>query len=364
MRSESLPEHSGVSRNARFDNLKLILIVLVVLGHALELAWGGRPLLRAVWQWIYLFHMPLFAFVSGYFTRGDLDSKRMFSAFCRLIVPYFLFMILYRLFLYFMQNGNVLTLNLFHSYDLMWFLPALFFWRMSVPIFMKVRYPFLLAVALGLLIGFNPFISGTMGWTQTFAFSPFFVLGLLAQNKNLQPLFDRRSRILSAIVLVTLFGLLLAYGSEFDTKWLRHAMYKDIGRHDWWAALNRLAVYGGSLISGIAFLSLVPGREMKWSALGKVTIFPYLLHYFVLKTIYFTGWHKAIPSEMPQIGWVLSFLFLSVLLVLLFSHRWTVRLLEPVVQPSPDFIRRYGVFLLLAGWAALVAFNGIAAAFR
>ena len=353
------PSETRSERNPRFDNLKLVLILLVVFGHALELAWGGRPLLRAVWQWIYLFHMPLFAFVSGYFTRGELDSNRIFSAFCRLIVPYFFFMFLYRLFLFLMHGHSTLTLDLFHSYDLMWFLPALFFWRMSATIFRKVRYPLLLSVMLGLLIGFNPFISGRMGWTQTFAFSPFFVLGLLAQNKKLHPLFERKARVASLVVLAGLFALMLAYGSEFDTKWFRHAMYRDIGVHHWSDTWPRLAVYAGSFVAGTAFLSLVPSREFRWSAWGKVTIFPYLLHYFVLKTIYFTGWHKNLPSDTPQIGWLLFFFVLSLGLVAFFSQRIPVRLFNPIVQPPPAFVKRYGVFLLLGGWIFVVAFNEI-----
>lgn len=55
-------------RNYLFDNLKFLLIVLVVFGHSLEeisLA-QDYAIIRA---WIYSFHMPAFVFISGYFSK-------------------------------------------------------------------------------------------------------------------------------------------------------------------------------------------------------------------------------------------------------------------------------------------------------
>ena len=51
----------------KFDNLKAILIFLVVFGHFLELVEGHKLLYLT----IYSFHMPLFLFLSGYFARFD-----------------------------------------------------------------------------------------------------------------------------------------------------------------------------------------------------------------------------------------------------------------------------------------------------
>lgn len=56
-------------RNYLFDNLKFLLIVLVVFGHSLEeisLA-QDYAIIRA---WIYSFHMPAFVFISGYFSKS------------------------------------------------------------------------------------------------------------------------------------------------------------------------------------------------------------------------------------------------------------------------------------------------------
>lgn len=51
-------------RDYFFDNLKAVLIFLVVLGHFLLPIRGDNPLV-VVKRLIYVFHMPLFVFISG-----------------------------------------------------------------------------------------------------------------------------------------------------------------------------------------------------------------------------------------------------------------------------------------------------------
>ena len=53
-----------IKRDYGFDNLKLILICLVVLGHVLEIA-QKTPLRVFCYQIIYSFHMPVFIFLFG-----------------------------------------------------------------------------------------------------------------------------------------------------------------------------------------------------------------------------------------------------------------------------------------------------------
>lgn len=54
-------------RDPYWDAVKGLLIILVVLGHAVQLAGGGNFWGQPLFKGIYLFHMPLFVMVSGYF---------------------------------------------------------------------------------------------------------------------------------------------------------------------------------------------------------------------------------------------------------------------------------------------------------
>ena len=58
-------------RNILFDNIRVVLIILVVYGHAMEPLRFDNKLFTGLYNFIYLFHMPLFVFCSGAFAKSD-----------------------------------------------------------------------------------------------------------------------------------------------------------------------------------------------------------------------------------------------------------------------------------------------------
>ena len=77
------------------DWAKFIGIFLVVFGHVLQCVpeWQETSL-KFLWDWIYLFHMPLFFIISGYLykQKTEKDIKKIFYA---LVLPYLLYQIMY-----------------------------------------------------------------------------------------------------------------------------------------------------------------------------------------------------------------------------------------------------------------------------
>ena len=63
-----------MSRKYRFDNIKFILITLVVFGHFLELIDGQTA--NNLYRIIYLFHIPAFIFITGYFAKFNPSKKK------------------------------------------------------------------------------------------------------------------------------------------------------------------------------------------------------------------------------------------------------------------------------------------------
>ena len=59
-----------MSRMIWADRLKGCLIILVVLGHAIQVAYGRACEDNHLWSMIYSFHMPAFVAVSGYLGFG------------------------------------------------------------------------------------------------------------------------------------------------------------------------------------------------------------------------------------------------------------------------------------------------------
>lgn len=77
------------------DWARFIGIYLVVFGHVLQVVPGFQYIgLRPIWDWIYLFHMPLFFVISGYLYRQTpaRDFRKIFFA---LVIPYLIYQLLY-----------------------------------------------------------------------------------------------------------------------------------------------------------------------------------------------------------------------------------------------------------------------------
>ena len=52
-----------------WDNLKFILIAFVALGHFVEVQINDFSNFKGAFLFIYLFHMPLFVFITGFFLK-------------------------------------------------------------------------------------------------------------------------------------------------------------------------------------------------------------------------------------------------------------------------------------------------------
>lgn len=70
------------------DNIKGLLIILVVVGHAIQYCLPTYEM-NIVFRFIYSFHMPLFFFVSGYLAnRGRWDSNVIRRRAIQLLIPF------------------------------------------------------------------------------------------------------------------------------------------------------------------------------------------------------------------------------------------------------------------------------------
>ncbi|TWP26259.1 hypothetical protein ETU09_11230 [Apibacter muscae] len=57
-------------RSYFFDNLKFLLILLVIFGRIIEYYIFVNHNYKSIYLFIYSFYMPLFIFISGYFSKN------------------------------------------------------------------------------------------------------------------------------------------------------------------------------------------------------------------------------------------------------------------------------------------------------
>lgn len=173
-------------RDYCLDALKMILVILVIYAH-IPLLDGLAPLCTSVeldsmtWhsvKGIYAFHMPLFVFLSGYFTRKkNLRSQLVDSS--KLIKLFLVFQIID------LVVKCIFTRALPSVHDCiipgfaLWYLLCLFYWRILIAIIpQKIdgNIVIVLSFILSLLIGFVP-VGGELGFQRCFSFLPYFCIG-------------------------------------------------------------------------------------------------------------------------------------------------------------------------------------------
>ncbi|WP_372349243.1 acyltransferase family protein [Streptomyces sp. KL116D] len=330
----------GKAREAYFDNVKYLTIVLVACGHAWEpLTYGSRAV-TAVYLTVYAFHMPAFALVSGYFSRSfDMAPGRLKRLVSGVVVPYVVFEVAYTLFYRWRQDDPEYPISLLDPWYLMWFLVALFIWRLSTPLWMQLRHPVPVALAIGTAVSMWPGAGGDLALQRVLQFLPFFVVGLVLRPEHFSRLRSWRTRL--SLLPVGLAAVVAAYwvAPWFDAGWFYHRG-SVVGRGvPAWAGLWATpALFVLALILTACFLAWVPGRRLWFTALGAGTIYAYLLHGFVIKASRFGAWydHPWLHTPMGELAVTAT----AVTGITLLCTQPVRRVFRYVVEPPMDWAFR------------------------
>lgn len=325
--------HKG--RDAYLDNAKFLALLLVVCGHTWGTVSGHSRALTTAYEFVYLFHMPVFIVVSGYLSRsfsGRPDQwKRLVTG---VFAPYLIVQVLFTLWSNQLSGTHTPFWLLDPKYHL-WFLPALLVWRVTTPLWKALRPPLGLGLALG-----GALVSGTYELGPTFdgarilQFLPFFVLGLYLRPEHFQRLQAFRACRPAAVVLFAATAALLYWrGRHLNLNWLlhnydHHALYVSYWK---WAA-GSLGLTAVALVLGAAFLALVPTRHTWFTGMGSRSLCTYLLHPFVTVGGGLLGWW-AHPFWWTAPGKVLI-TGIAFALATVLSTVVAQRVLRPVLEPN------------------------------
>ena len=205
-------------RDYFFDNVKAVLMFLVVLGHLL-LPIHGESFLVVVKRLIYVFHMPLFVFVSGYFAKTFYKNGRYnYRKLLYLGKAYLVFVVAIQL-VYAISGYQAFSqINLFSQSGAPWYLFAMIAWYLTIPA-VHGRCPALvlgLSLVLALGAGFFQEIGDFLCLSRIMVFGPFFYLGYYMERETMQRLLQNRYRR----AVVPMAGLLavgiLVFGQRLE----------------------------------------------------------------------------------------------------------------------------------------------------
>lgn len=276
-----------------WDNLKGILICLVVCGHLCERYIDDSYLLEHIWTLIYSFHMPLFIFINGYFAR--LSSKPAEMKSLKMLGYYLMMQVIFVI-------GNTLILGKEFQISILanpsyccWYLLFLVyaylvakFWPKDIN---KLKQWLIGSLILSLLVGFDTSIGHIFAASRTFYFMPFFLLGAVAaETKFRQAVVENKysiwKKVLAFLTVLVIFAVLWKLVDMewfnrriFSGRWSYDALYPD---HIGLALAGRIIAYALAVLIGYIILVLAPRGKTIFSLPGRHSLLIYLVHIFVL----------------------------------------------------------------------------------
>ncbi|MEU8797116.1 acyltransferase family protein [Spirillospora sp. NPDC048819] len=301
----SAPQAAPAPRKPRdpfFDNVKYLAILLVVLGHSLGYV-TDVPMAKGLYVFVYMFHMPLFILITGYLSRNwSFSSGKARKLITHVGVPYVVFEFTYAIYGW-LAGGKQLEISLLKPYYLMWFLLALFLWRLSTPVWQQIRWPVAGALLIALL-SYMSDLGSTFHIHRVLGLLPFYVIGLKLKPEHFEILKKPVARPIGALVLAVALGCGYLARDRMDLYWLyfNHPNSRfGVGNFD--GTLMRLAMFACGLVMVAAFLSLTPRRNHWFTKLGAATLYCYLLHGFVILAVKYTGlwgteWLHTVPGVL------------------------------------------------------------------
>ena len=264
-------------RDPYFDNLKGILICLVCAGHCFNLYKDVNVYCNYMFHLIYAFHMPLFFYISGYFSKNvEKTFKRAFEA---LIIPAIPFELLY--YLLHVLTGAENTEPFLTPIFAYWFCFVLFYCRALLPYLIKLKGVIIITFTLALAAGFCPNINEYMSLSRFMCLLPFFMLGYYTTADRMDKI--RNSNALAVavagiIAAVAIFGL-LKY-TDYNLGFTLRSPYDDYR-----GVLFRSFQFLAAVPLSMAVMKLTPTGKSYLTMIGQRTLQIYFLHFYFTTAI-------------------------------------------------------------------------------
>lgn len=320
-------------RDDRIDSLKGVLITFVVFGHCFLYGHPQDAVKMTIANWVYLFHMPFFVFLSGYFTHAD--SKKYWKGVLTILESYVVFQALKGI-----LQGYSLHDLLFIPAPMMWYLLALIVWR-SLFFFVDkvartraVKWVICISLfAIGLLVGFEDGIGKTLALSRIIVFAPFFYLGTLSQRFDFIGFCKKMPKWLSVLIMLAAVALVAFFTPQENVN-VRETVRGASGYgvdNNIVGFVARLACYLLAIIMSVSLTSLVSSSKLL-GQIGKDSLKYYLFHGILLSFMVFLN--------LPW-NWYFAFIYGGLLMVILYFFNMT-KLSDFAIRPityTLDFIK-------------------------
>ena len=322
---------NSVSENAskrdyRFDNLKGLLIILVVVGHFL-LPLAETRFVTSTIHTIYFFHMPAFVLISGYFAKGIVKNGEIqWKKILRVLVLF----IVFKLIVY-IPEGLVAGhfsrgTELLHESGAPWYLWALFIWYLTVPLLDKLHDKKIIVIVISCVFAvviFGRYLvdaGDLLSLDRVIGFYPFFVAGYYIDKSMIEDFSKSKAKLWTGITTIILLVILFIGFKEFFYDYrlveygVQYSRYSsDVYGYAW---LINIIWFAGSIFVSIGLFSFMKNQKIPiLTVLGQNTLPVYIIHRPIRDLCQYFGLNNLIDSNSKV--QVIILIILSALLAVL-----------------------------------------------
>jgi len=262
-----------------FDNLKSLLIFLVVFGHIISPLRSSSNEATFIYMCIYLFHMPLFLYIFGYFSKSTVKEGKIVKN------KWFNFLLLY-----FLMQGVLLIIgnkefSLLNGETGMWYIQCILIWILLLPFIdrIKPKYMLIISFILGILIGFDKNADHTLSLSRVFVFMPFFLLGLYTTEDHIKKLRTKKNKIYAVMILLAIILILISIPLNYELiikfTFGKHS-YSLLG-FNYIGCLFRMLWYAVSILISVCIITLTSNKKNIFTNIGTKTLQVFCLHLIV-----------------------------------------------------------------------------------
>ena len=324
-----------------FDTLKFLLIFLVLFGHMME---SSRDLSfnSQIYSCIYLFHMPLFIFISGFFSKKRTDMKDFWKSEFTLLETLVVFHLGSLLFKKFVLHDGLDLADLVIPGFGSWYLLSLIYWRAVLQFlpskWISSKWLLPAAVIISLAGGFVP-IGGPLSIQRTFTFLPFFLGGyLVKENGWIEKIKVKPwiGAVALACIFVSVFFLngslgKLGIGTQFQSVMMGTYTYFKGSDYISHPLLYRALFLVLSSVTCCMVLSVIPEKKVPVATdYGKYTLFLYVYHAFVYRSLFLL--FPLLSIEKNTLNLFLGAIVIMAILVFLCKIPFLHYVLNPVTK--------------------------------
>ena len=267
-------------RVALWDNIKFAMIILMVIGHFVDVFAEQSHTFRSIYLFIYSFHMPMMIFVSGlFYSKKNTSQKVIFYISCGYLLK--IILSLYKLI--FLHEA---FFSLLADSGIPWFMFVLALYNIFMYFTENISKKYLLiaSVVLACFCGYDTSIGDYLYISRFVNFLPFYLAGTIVDSNKILELKKKYLSILfPTAAIIMIFFVYLCF-KQLDYVYICRHLFT--GRNPFadiiipFGVLMRLLCYIITTLMCFSIIILCPNKKIAGiTYMGRKTLNVYFWHW-------------------------------------------------------------------------------------